>query len=184
MNKLACGALAALCTGIVLGAEAPAGTESVAVLKPVTYSVEATVPEWIRLECHLEQQVLDDLHEALADKELGGTVVESAGEGLALRVTIERVIGQRGGHWSGPKTLTLGVALLRSGQVARTTSQSVSADSLNPLAGTCTSLERASSKVSNLVVRWLLPGKRTGAGAIALSAPAPASASAASAARD
>ena len=180
MIKLACGALAALCSGIALGAEAPAGTEPVSVLEPVTYAVEAPVPDWIRQECHLEQQVLADLHEALEDKGLGGAVVESAGGGLALRVTIERVVGQRGGHWSGPKTLTLGIALLKSGQVARTTSQSISTDSLNPLAGTCTSLDRASSKVSDLVVRWLLPGKRTGAGAIALAA----SASAASAARD
>ena len=180
MRKLACGALAALCSGIALSAEAPGGAGPVSVLEPVTYSVEALAPDWIRQECHLEQQVLADLHEALADKGLGGAVVESAGEGLALRVTIERVIGQRGGHWSGPKTLTLGVALLHSGQVARTTSQSISTDSLNPLAGTCASLDRASSKVSDLVVRWLLPGKRSGAGAIALSAPA----SAASAARD
>jgi hypothetical protein len=180
MRKLACCALAALCSGAVLGADAPPGAESVSVLEPVTYSAEAVAPDWIRQECHLEKVVLSDLHDALADRGLGGVVVESAGEGLALRVTIERVIGQRGGHWSGPKTLTLGVALLRSGHVARTSSQSISTDSLNPLAGTCTSLERASSKVSDLVVRWLLPGKRTGVGAIALSAPA----SGASAAHD
>lgn len=174
MKKLACCAMTALCSAIAWGANAPAGTESVSVLKPVTYSAEASGPDRIRQECHLEQQVLADLHEALADKGLGGAVVESAGDGLALKVTIELVIGQRGGGWSGPKTLTLGISLLRSGNVVRTTSQSIATRSLNPLAGTCASFERASSKVSDLVVAWLLPGRRTGVGAIALSQPASA----------
>lgn len=182
MSRLACGALAALCSGVALGAEAPAGAGPVSLIKPVTYAAEAPVPDWIRRDCHLQEQVLDDLQEALMDKGLGGAVVDAAGQGLALRVTIERVVGQRGGGWSGPKTLTLGIALLQSGQVARTTSQTISTDSLNPLAGTCASLERASSKVSDRVVRWLLPGKRMGAGAIALAASA--SAMAASAPRD
>jgi len=177
MNKLACVALAALCSGMAQGAELPAATELVSVLKPVTYSVEAPGPDWIRRECHLEQVVLAHLHEALADKGLGGAVIESAGEGLALKVTIERVIGQRGGGWSGPKTLTLGISLLRSGQVMRTTSQSIAAKSLNPMAGTCASFERASSKVSDQVVNWLLPGRRTGVGALALSNPASAASS-------
>ena len=177
MKKIACCALAALCSGVVLGAGAPPGTESVSVLEPVTYSVDAVAPDWIRQGCHLEPRVLADLHEALADKGLGGAVVGSPADGLALRVTIERVIGQHGGGWSGPKTLTLGIALLRSGNVVRTTSQTIATMSLNPLAGTCSDLERASSKVSDLVVNWLLPGRRTGVGAIALSKPASAASS-------
>ncbi|MFL6677922.1 MAG: hypothetical protein ACJ8IK_06240 [Burkholderiaceae bacterium] len=174
MRKSAYCALALLYSGIAFAADAPPGTESVSVLRPVTFSVEAPAPEWIRQECQLEQHVLDDLHEALADRGLGGAILESPGEGLALKVTIERVVGQRGGGWSGPKTLSLGIALLRGGKVMRTTSQTSATKSLNPMADTCASFERASSKVSDLVVGWLLPGRRTGVGAIALSHAAPA----------
>jgi len=177
MRKLACCALVASCSGAVFAADAPPGTESVSVLKPVTYGIEAPAPDWIRQDCHLEPQVLEDLHQALADRGLGGAIVDAPGEGLALKVTIERVIGKHGGGWSGPKTLTLGIALLRSGNVIRTTSETIATKSLNPLAGTCGDLERASSKASDLVVNWLLPGRRTGVGAIALSAPASAASS-------
>jgi len=183
MRTLACCALAALCSGAACAADAPEGTEAVAILRPVTYAIEAPAPDWIRQECKLEPKVLEDLHEALADRRLGGAIVDTPGAGLTLQVTIERVIGQRGGDFSGPKTLTLGVSLLRSGQVVRTTSETSANRSINPLAGSCAALERASSKVSDLVVNWLLPGRRTGVGAIALSHPAPP-ASAASTARD
>src|SRR4051812_47638576 len=112
MKNLVLSSLAAMGCACAFGAEYAIVPEPVAVLEPATYSSEATAPDWIRQECHLERQVVDDLHAALAEAGLGGALVQSAGDGLAVRLTIERVIGKRGGGWSGPKTLTLGVALL------------------------------------------------------------------------
>ncbi len=172
MKQLVSFALAAMCSGVSLGAESPTAVEPVSILAPVTYSIDAPAPERIRRDCNIERQVLDALHESLADKGMGGSVVASAGDGPVLKVTIERVIGQGGGGWSGPKTLTLGVALLRAGVVERTTSQSYATRSLNPLAGTCASFERASSKVSELIARWLRAPTRSAASAPAHALPA------------
>jgi hypothetical protein len=166
MKKIVSFALAAMCSALALGAETPPAPERVSILAPVTYAVEAPVPERVRQECQIERQVVDALHETLAEKGMGGAVVASAGDGLVLKVTIERVIGQGGGGWSGPKTLTLGVALLRAGSVERTTSQSYATRSLNPLAGSCASYERAASKVSELIARWLKAPTRASASAV------------------
>lgn len=174
MKKFMPWALAAICSAPAFGANVPATAEPVSILSPAAYASEAPAPDWIRQECHLEQRVVDDLHATLENRGMGGAVVERAGDGLVLKLTIERVIGQRGGGWSGPKTLTLGVALLRAGIVERTTSQSIAAKSINPLAGTCASFERASSKLSGLIARWVQPDKPSGNAAA--SAPRPAAA--------
>lgn len=174
MKKLMPCALAAICSAPAFGATVPVTAEPVSILSPASYSSEAPAPDWIRQECHLERQVVDDLHATLETKGMGGAIVERAGDGLVLKLTIERVIGQHGGGWSGPKTLTLGVTLLRAGLVERTTSQSVATKSINPLAGTCASFERASSKLSELIARWVQPDKHSGNAAA--SAPRPATA--------
>ena len=174
MKQLVAVVFTAMFAGLAMGAEAPAAAEPVSILAPVTYAVEAPVPERVRQECHIESQVLDDLHETLAGKGMGGTVVASAGDGLVLKVTIERVIGQPGGGWSGQKSLTLGIALLRAGSVERTTSLSYATKSLNPLARTCASFERASSKLSEVVAKWLASDRLASKTAGAKPSPAPA----------
>jgi hypothetical protein len=112
VRKSAPSAIAALAaSGAAWAADAPVVPEAVSVLTPIAYSSEAPVPPWIRDECKLEQQVAHDIGAALASHGLGGAATTSAASGNVLKLTIERVVGQRGGGWSGAKTLSLSVQL-------------------------------------------------------------------------
>ncbi len=135
--------------------EVLAGADPVAVLEPVTYGAGATVPVDVKADCHVEDKVASDLGAALASQGLGGAATPST-SGLVLRATIERVIAQPGGGWSGPKTVSLSVELLKDGQVLRTTRQSFATKALNPFSKTCASIDRASEKLSVLIARWIV----------------------------
>ena len=154
MNRIAWLALAAVMSRAVFAADMPAAAEPIAVLVPVAYAVRAVVPVNVKAECHIENKVADDLAQALASDGLGGVATTST-SGRVLQATIERVIAQPGGGWSGPKTLSLTVQLLQDGQVVRTLHPSVTTKSLNPLSRTCASIDRASEKSSAQVVKWI-----------------------------
>jgi hypothetical protein len=164
VSKSALCAIAALAaSSAAWAADAPVVPEAVSVLTPIAYSSEAVAPSWIRDECKLEQQVAHDIGAALARQRLGGTATTSAARGNVLKLTIERVVGQRGGGWSGPKTLSLSVQLMRDGQVVGMSDETLADKSRNPLAGTCASFEVVSEKLSKRIVKWLTterPGQR------------------------
>jgi hypothetical protein len=159
MNGFVLAASAAVCCGSAWAGEMPAAPTPVLVqlLAPISYSSAAPAPAWIKEDCHVERLLELALSKALADRSLGGATTTTRAQGAVLEVTIERVIGQAGGGWSGDKTVSIHLSLLQDGQLQRSTDQTVATKSLNPLAGTCASFERAADKMGGLAVRWLAP---------------------------
>lgn len=175
MKWFALAASAAVGCGSAWASDAAAELDPVLLLTPIGYSSAAPAPAWIKEDCHVERLLEAALGKALADKHLGGAATTARVQGQVLEVTIERVIGQAGGGWSGDKTVSIHLSLLQDGQLRRSTDQTVATRSLNPLAGTCASFERAAGKLGDLTARWVAPAPspraKTGTPQPAASAP-------------
>jgi hypothetical protein len=130
-------------------------TRPVAVLAPIGFAERATAMEWIKGECDLPRTVEHDLVEVFRDTGVGGETTTSLASGYVVKVVIERANGQKGGHFSGPKTLSLSATLYGDGVLLRSTEVSVETRSLNLFAGSCTSFQKASGGAAAHVSEWL-----------------------------
>ncbi len=150
-------ALAALLGGVVSAHadQAIAPTRPVAVLSPIEFADHATAMAWIESECGLQKAVEHDISEILHHDGVGGDPTTSLANGYVLKVVIERAYGQKGGGWSGTKALSLGLQLFADGVAQRSTEVNAEAKSWNLLAGSCTSLQKASRQASLRVSAWL-----------------------------
>ena len=133
---------------ILLAVSASAHADGVTLVAPVTYAVEASVVTKVRQECQLENRLAADINAALAN------TTTPAGE--ALRVTILDVMGVGGGAWSGPKSISLRVELMKDGKVERSTrlTRTTGGGAFGGFKGTCAILERDSATLGKDVARW------------------------------
>ena len=133
---------------LLLAASASAHADGVTLAAPVTYAAEASVVTKVRQECQLENRLATDINAALAN------TTTPAGE--ALRVTILDVMGVGGGAWSGPKSISLRVELMKDGKVERSTrlTRTTGGGAFGGFKGTCAMLERDSATLGKDVARW------------------------------
>jgi hypothetical protein len=136
-------------------AQAIPPTRPVGVLSPVVFAEHATSKDWVKSECDLEKIVENDVSGILRNDGVGGDTTASLASGYVLKVVIERANAQKGGGWSGPKTLSLSAQLFSEGVLQRSTEVSIEAKSWNMLAGSCASLQKASGKASLRISEWL-----------------------------
>ncbi len=145
--------LVATCAHAVRDVTPP--TRPIALLTPVGFADHATAMAWIKSECDLPKTVEDDLVEVFRKTGLGGETTPSLARGYVVKVVIERANAQKGGDWSGGKTLSLSAQLYRDGVPLRSTEVSAEAKSWNLFAGSCRSLQNASGKTAPHVSEWL-----------------------------
>lgn len=140
MNKIALSILLAVC--------ASAHADGVTLVTPVTYAAEAPVVTKVRQECQLENRLATDINAALANT--------TTPNGEAVRVTILDVMGVGGGAWSGPKSISLRVELMKDGKVERSTrlTRTTGGGAFGGFKGTCAILERDSAVLGKDVARW------------------------------
>jgi hypothetical protein len=130
-------------------------TRPVALLAAVEFADHATAMDWIKDECDLQKTVLADVGESLRRDGVGGDTTTALASGYVLKVSIERANAQKGGVWSGPKTLSLSAQLFGDGVLLRSTEVSYEAKSLNFFGGSCPMLRKAAGVDSRHISEWL-----------------------------
>ena len=136
------------------GAPAPAGSESVKVLRVAPFAKEARVPEKVQNECDLETKVPAYLGK-YADVELVDGKLGTSGRSLELR--IGDVHGPGGGAFSGPKWMTVTGVLRENGrEVSSFTAKRYSTGgAFGAYKGTCSILARCAKAIGKDIAGWL-----------------------------
>ena len=130
-------------------------TRPVALLTPIEFADHATAMDWIKSECTLPKLVEELIVADFRKTGLGGDITSSLASGYVVKVVIERANAQKGGGWSGPKTLSVSAKLYGDGVLLRSTESSGEAKSMNMFAGSCASLEKAGRKATPHIAEWL-----------------------------
>jgi len=140
---------------LLSGAPAPAGNESVKVLRAVPFAKEARVPEKVRSECHLDTRVPAYLGEYAPDIELVDGKLGKSGRVLELRIA--DVHGPGGGAFSGPKWMAVTGVLRENGrEIGSFSAKRYSGGGVfGSYKGTCAILARCAKAIGKDIAGWL-----------------------------
>jgi hypothetical protein len=140
---------------LLSGAPAPAGTESIKVLRTVPFAAKARVPQKVQDECDLQTKVPAFLSQHAADVELIDSKLGSTGRVLDLRIGDVHAPG--GGAFSGPKWMTVTGVLRENGhEVARFSAKRFSTGGMfGAYKGTCAIIGRCAKTIGKDIASWL-----------------------------
>ena len=140
---------------LLSGAPAPAGTESIKVLRVVPFAKEAQVPQKVQDECDLQTKVPAFLSKYASDVELVDGKLGTTGRVLDLRIRDVHAPG--GGAFSGPKWMTVTGVLRENGrEVARFSAKRFSSGGVfGGYKGTCAIIGRCAQTIGKDIANWL-----------------------------
>lgn len=137
---------------------APSGTGTL-VINEIVFSEDAGIPEAVRQECNLLQELSENIKTAAARQY--ATVLENAVSAPAdadvLTVEIINLVGPGGGAWSGGKSVMIKGSLIKNGQDAGSfKALRVSGGGVwGGYMGTCAILGRCVRTLGEDVAAWL-----------------------------
>lgn len=130
-----------------------AAEDTIGIAAAVPFAEGINVPEAVRNECHLGEQVSTFLQQFAPDVKVAG----NPKEGRYLDMSITEVFASGGGAWSGPKWMEVKGTLLDNGTAGASfrAKRFSTGGAFGGFKGTCSIIGRCTKTIAKDIATWL-----------------------------